>query len=324
MMELFESPGGTATPRSGDPDAAAGDAAGAVAGAAEWCERVRRPAGGRPGRTLGFVPTMGALHQGHLELVRRAVAENDVCCVSVFVNPLQFNDPSDFEHYPRDLARDAELLELEGCAMAFSGTLAGFFPGELDPGTGGLPASRLRDPGPAALGLEGEMRPGHFAGVATIVERLFSVVRPDRAYFGHKDFQQTLVVRDLASATAGPRIVVCPTSREASGLARSSRNELLTDKERERAVVLPAALRAARAAWDSGERRPGRLRDALLAALGEADITVEYAELRDPEHWTADVPDGPLERAVALIAARVGEVRLIDNARLDDPSGCPA
>ncbi|TDJ67977.1 MAG: 2-amino-4-hydroxy-6-hydroxymethyldihydropteridine diphosphokinase, partial [Planctomycetota bacterium] len=151
--------------------------------AREWCAAQRSAQ-----RSIGFVPTMGALHEGHLTLVRRAVLENDVACVSVFVNPLQFDDARDLERYPRDFERDAAKLAGVDCAMVFTGTLAQFFPGELD-ARGALPPERVLDPGPRAEGLEGEHRPGHFAGVATIVDRLFDVVAPDRAYFGRKDFQ---------------------------------------------------------------------------------------------------------------------------------------
>ncbi len=275
--------------------------------AREWCA-------GRTG--LGFVPTMGALHEGHLELVRRAVRENDAACASVFVNPLQFGEAQDFERYPRDFARDARLLDSAGCAMVFTGTLAGFFPGELD-ARGTLPQDRRLDPGPSAEGLEGEHRPGHFAGVATIVARLFEIVRPARAYFGAKDFQQTLVVKDLVRRFGGPEIIVCPTSRESSGLARSSRNERLSPAERERATALVRALREARDAWRAGVRDAARLGAVMRASLDREGIAVEYAQVRDPEAWSADEPTGPLRRAVALLAARVGPVRLIDNLRLD-------
>ncbi|MBK7874795.1 MAG: pantoate--beta-alanine ligase [Planctomycetes bacterium] len=284
------------------------------AAARRWCADWRAR-----GRTLGFVPTMGALHDGHLSLVERALDENDAACVSVFVNPLQFNEQRDFERYPRDLGADAQLLEGAGCTMLFTGTLAGFFPGELDARGELLPAA-WREPGPSATGLEGDLRPGHFRGVATIVERLFDVVRPDRAYFGHKDFQQTLVVKDLARALGYPAIVVCPTAREASGLARSSRNELLLPADRERAAVLSRALFAARDAWCAGERRPARLSAAMRTVLADGPATLEYAEIRDPERWTRDEPVGPIERAVALVAARLGGVRLIDNLRLDEPA----
>ncbi len=276
-----------------------------------WCATARAA-----GRTIGFVPTMGALHEGHLELVRRAASENDAAVVSVFVNPLQFNDPADFARYPRDFAGDVRLLASAGCAMAFTGTLEGFFPGELD-AAGGLPAGRLLDPGAFAEGLEGAFRPGHFAGVATIVDRLFDIVAPTRAYFGEKDYQQSLVVRDLARRRGGPPVVVCTTEREPGGLARSSRNQLLRPDERERARALSRALLAARAQWAAGVRDADRLRAVMLDVLTRAEIEVEYAALRDPERWTAAEPRGELARAQGLIAARVGKVRLIDTLRLD-------
>lgn len=285
------------------------------AAARAWCasERAR-------GRALGFVPTMGALHDGHLALVRRARAENDRVCVSVFVNPLQFNERRDFERYPRDFDRDVELLGGAGCDAVFTGTLAQFFPGDVA-SDGTLAPRAWREPGPSAQGLEGDLRPGHFRGVATIVARLFDIVRPTRAYFGAKDYQQTLVVRELARELGEPEIVVCPTEREASGLARSSRNELLAPADRERARVLYAALRAVRADWQAGERDPARLAQRLAAELAHADVEVEYAELRDPEAWTRAAPTARLPRAVALLAVRLGGVRLIDNLRLDEPAG---
>jgi pantoate--beta-alanine ligase len=257
---------------------------------------------------------MGALHEGHLSLVRRARSENELVCVSVFVNPLQFNDAKDFERYPRDFEGDARAVGEAGCELVFSGTLANFFPE-----SGGARESIVAAPaGPAGLGLEGAFRPGHFDGVATIVERLFEIVRPTRAYFGAKDFQQTLVVRDVARRLGYPQIVVCPTSREVSGLARSSRNALLAPEDRERAPRIYAALCAARAAWrERGVRAPSELRAVMLRALDGSGLEPEYAQVRDPERWTADEPSFELERAVALIAARAGAVRLIDNLRLD-------
>jgi pantoate--beta-alanine ligase len=267
------------------------------------------------GRSIGFVPTMGALHQGHVALVRRAVADNDVACASIFVNPLQFNDPGDLERYPRDQEGDVRRLDRAGCAMVFFGTLAGFFPDIADPAN-----IELEDPGPCAAGLEGEFRPGHLAGVRTIVERLFRTIGDCRAYFGEKDFQQTLVVRDLARRLGFPEIVVCPTVREPSGLAMSSRNTRLGDDERERAVVLFQALVAARRAWRSGERDPVRLGEIMRSIVEPvAGVELEYAAVRDPDHWTAGEPPAPLARARALIAARVGPVRLIDNLSLDEP-----
>ena len=280
--------------------------------ARRWCGEVR--AGGR---RLGFVPTMGALHAGHLALVRSALEQNDEACVSVFVNPLQFGERRDFDRYPRDFDRDVRLLEEAGCSMVFTGTLAQFFP-EEPAAADAFPKAALRDPGPCALGLEGDRRPGHFAGVATIVGRLFEIVRPDRAYFGQKDYQQTLVVRDLARAMGYPLIVVRPTVRESSGLAMSSRNELLSPEERRTATVLSRSLESARAAWSRGVRDAGSLSAAMSSALADAPVEVEYATVRDPRAWTRGDPVGRLKRAVALVAARVGPVRLIDNEILGD------
>ncbi|MFQ5994505.1 MAG: pantoate--beta-alanine ligase [Acidiferrobacterales bacterium] len=272
-----------------------------------WCTEQREA-----GRTIGFVPTMGALHEGHLALVRRSVAENDATCVSIFVNPLQFNDPKDLASYPRDYGRDVELLGQAGCDMVFTGTLEQFFPEVQD-----VHQISKRRPGPGAQGVEGKGRPGHFAGVATICERLFNTVGPGRAYFGEKDFQQTLVIKHLARELGYPEIVVCTTAREPSGLAWSSRNFLLNDAERGRAACLARALFAARAAWRDGEHDTAQLRDIMLRELERGGVDIEYAELRDPEAWTADRPTGSLQRAQALVAAQVGAVRLIDNLRLD-------
>lgn len=275
--------------------------------AQRWCAELAEQ-----GRRIGFVPTMGALHEGHLALVRRAGEVSDAVVVSVFVNPLQFDDPLDLERYPRDLDRDARLLEEAGAAMVFTGTLEQFFPGAVGP-LGELASDQWVDPGPAARGLEGSCRPGHFRGVATIVDRLFEICRPAVAIFGQKDFQQTLVVRDLARRRGGPAIEVAPTVREPSGLARSSRNELLSASDRRRAAALFRALRAGEGAWREGARRPDELRAPMRAVLDQAEIVPEYLELRDPEAWSEHEPAGPLERAIALVAARVGGVRLIDN-----------
>jgi pantoate--beta-alanine ligase len=282
--------------------------------AAAWCARAR--AGGR---RLGLVPTMGALHAGHLALVRAAAAESDLVVASVFVNPLQFDDPEDFARYPRDFERDARLLGEAGCALAFTGTLAGFFP------ESGGARERIpwRDPGPSAAGLEGDVRAGHFAGVATIVARLFELVRPHVACFGAKDFQQTLVVRELARALGGPEIRVCATVREAGGLALSSRNERLSAPGRARAAGVYRALQDTRAAWrERGLRSRSALGEVLARGLRGGGLEVEYADVRDPAQWLSQ-RDGPLERARAFAAVRLEGVRLIDNLSLDGPDGTP-
>jgi pantoate--beta-alanine ligase len=285
------------------------------AAAQAWCEDARSR-----GHDLGFVPTMGALHEGHLSLIRRSAQENARTVVSVFVNPLQFDEAADFESYPQDLDKDASLAGDAGADLVFSGRLDQFFEGELN-AAGELPTEHLRNPGPAALGLEGEHRQGHFAGVATIVARLFRFAAPSRAYFGAKDYQQSLVVRSCCDDKGRPDVIVCPTLRESSGLAMSSRNKRLNGAEREHALHLVVALRAAHAAWEAGARDAAELEGVLAASLAPAvdtgEIELEYAAIRDPEQWSATRPDGCLTSAVALLAARVGTVRLIDNARLD-------
>ncbi|MEY4775068.1 MAG: hypothetical protein RIT40_2103 [Planctomycetota bacterium] len=272
------------------------------------------------GLRIGFVPTMGALHEGHLDLVRRAARENDLAIVSVFVNPLQFNDPKDYAAYPRTFAEDVRLLATAGCAMAFTGTLAQFFPHELD-AAGKLNAAHQVPPGAAALGLEGAMRPGHFEGVAAIVDRLFETVLPDTAYFGAKDYQQAQVVLGLARRRGGPRVVVCPTVREASGLALSSRNARLSVEDRQRAAQIYQALRAGQAAWNAGVRDADALRSSVLAVLQRTpEFRIEYVAVRDPSQWTAEEPHGAMQQAVCLVALWLSGVRLIDNLRWDAPA----
>jgi pantoate--beta-alanine ligase len=289
----------------------------AVAPAAERCAQLRAA-----GKTLGFVPTMGALHEGHLGLVRRSVAACDATVVSVFVNPLQFDESSDLEGYPRDFEGDAQLLEEAGCDVVFTGTLPEFFPEELNE-EGALNPGSLKDPGPSALGLEGDSRAGHFAGMATIVDRLFEVVSPTHAYFGRKDYQQALIVQELAQRRGEPIVEVCPTCREKDGLARSSRNKSLLEGERRDALVLSRALAACDGAWRDGERDAETLRQILSAPLEEmSGVRLDYAALREREAWSAEHPVGDLAAGVALIAARVGAVRLIDNLILGEGDSC--
>jgi pantoate--beta-alanine ligase len=284
-----------------------------VGAAREWCRAVRAE-----GRSLGFVATMGALHEGHLALVRRALAENDAVCVSVFVNPLQFDEAGDLANYPRDFAGDAALLAQARVDMVFQGTLEQFFEGQLD-GEGSLQSQYILDPGPCAVGLEGAYREGHFAGVATIVARLFEVIEPERAYFGQKDYQQARVVMDLARKLGRPAVVVCPTVREASGLALSSRNERLSRDQRAKAAGLSRALFATAEAWRAGERGVAALGAVLRSGLEPTGLEIEYAALRSLEKWTHEEPTGDLQAGVALVAARVGPVRLIDSFILSDP-----
>ncbi|WP_419186467.1 pantoate--beta-alanine ligase [Rohdeia mirabilis] len=282
--------------------------------AAERCRTVRDTS---PSTRIGFVPTMGALHEGHLALVRRAAAENDLVVVSIFVNPLQFDDARDLAAYHRDFDGDCALLEGAGAHIAFTGGLDEFFPEYDLYGPSGTDVIEAVDPGPAArAGLEGDVRPGHFEGVATIVRRLFDLVRPHVAYFGAKDWQQTLVVRHVAGS-GEPSIVVVPTDREASGLARSSRNARLSPAQREHAAVVHRALLAAREAFAGGERDPVALEGRMRAVLDREDGTeIEYAALRDAR--TLATFDGPVpdDGARALVAVRLAGVRLIDNLGL--------
>lgn len=287
--------------------------------ATRWCAQ-RRGLGQR----VGYVPTMGALHSGHLSLVARAVRENDVACVSIFVNPLQFHQQADLQSYPRDIAQDIALLDGVGCAMVYTGTLAQFFPEVAD-----VRAIQSKDAGTAGRGLEGLYRPGHLQGVYTIVERLFRTVGACTAYFGEKDFQQTVVIAELARGFDGVKVAICPTVREPSGLAMSSRNQLLDATEQRIAARLYQCLLAAREAWRKGIRTAAELEAVMRGAIdtgaengaengaGDCAIRVEYAAVRDPVNWSEHSPVGELRQGRALVAAYVGSVRLIDTISLD-------
>ncbi len=257
------------------------------------------------GRTIGLVPTMGALHDGHLSLVRRARADGRVVVMSVFVNPTQFDAAADLAAYPRDPGTDAELAEQGGVDVLFAPAVSEVYPDGF--------ATTVTVTG-VSDGLCGEHRgPAHFAGVATVVTKLLNMVAPDAAYFGQKDAQQAAVIRRLVRDLDIPvRIEVCPTVREADGLAMSSRNSLLRPAERRRAAGLHRALRAAEEAAAGGERDPRALARVARRMLAEHEIEPEYVELVSPETMApADGLDGPVLLAVA---ARVGRARLIDNA----------
>ncbi len=273
----------------------------------------------RDGLSIGYVPTMGALHEGHLSLVRNAAENNDVCCASIFVNPLQFNDPGDLAEYPANPDRDYLLLDQANCDMVYTGSLRQFFPDSPD-----MDAIPLLDAGNAASGLEGDWRPGHLEGVATIVDRLFRTVGDCSAYFGEKDFQQTLVVRNLAKNLVREdrkiKIIVHPTVREPSGLALSSRNQHLSQRQKTIAPKLYEALCTARDAWQNGVRDPARLEKAMHRILQHPEIRPEYATIRDGARWSRQTPSTGIESPRALIAAWLGEVRLIDNLFLGKDS----
>jgi pantoate--beta-alanine ligase len=262
----------------------------------------------REGRTVGFVPTMGALHAGHLSLLQRARAENDVVVASIFVNPLQFGPSDDFARYPRDLEADAALAAGEGVDHLFAPDVAEMYPR-------GSIATRV-DVGPIGDIGEGAWRPGFFTGVATVCCKLFHIVGPDRAYFGQKDAQQLAVIRQLVADLDLPlEIVGCPTVREHDGLALSSRNAYLDPEARRAAPALPAALLAARDAAAAGEESAAEFRWIVEACLeAEPGVRLQYVDLFDPATFSArERLDG---RGVLAAAAYVGGTRLIDNVEL--------
>ena len=257
----------------------------------------------RQGKRIGVVPTMGALHEGHLSLVR-AAARNDVVIVTLFVNPLQFGPREDFARYPKNLRRDAALVRAAGADLLFAPSAAQMYPPGFQTSV---------DPGPLATVWEGRTRPGHFTGVATVVTLLFQATLPTHAYFGQKDYQQTLVIRQLVSDLKFPvRIHVLPTVREPDGLAMSSRNAYLSRSERRQATVVYEGLRAARARIRSGERRAAPIISAMRQQLRrQPDVRVDYVALTDAR--TLQPLTRLRGRVAILIAAWVGATRLIDN-----------
>ena len=259
----------------------------------------------RSGR-VGFVPTMGALHEGHLALMRRAAAECDVTAVSIFVNPTQFGPSDDYRAYPRKETEDVARCERAGVTMVFIPPLEEIYPD----------GDQTRVvPGPIAERLEGAARPGHFTGVSTVVAKLFAIVRPDAAYFGQKDFQQLRVVQVLTrDLRFGIRIVGCPIVREPDGLAMSSRNAYLSADERRSAVALSRGLFAARDLWSAGERDPAVLRERVASVVLVPGIALEYVSVADP--YSLEELRGPSGKMVVSVAARVGKARLIDNVLL--------
>ncbi len=260
-----------------------------------------------PGQSVGLVPTMGALHEGHLSLIRRAAAENDQVIVSVFVNPTQFNDPADLARYPRSLDSDTEMAAAAGATLIYAPAVEEIYPAGF--------ATSVHVSGVTDL-WEGESRPGHFDGVATVVSILLNQVRPDRAYFGDKDFQQLAMIRRLHGDLALPgEIVACPIVREADGLAMSSRNVRLGEHERELAPSLYQALTAMREAAMSGETTALKL--AILGAVlvrRSPEIELEYLQIVDP--LTLEPVEEVVPGSRAIVAALVGGVRLIDNLEL--------
>jgi pantoate--beta-alanine ligase len=261
----------------------------------------------KSGRTIAFVPTMGALHDGHLSLVREAQRRSDTVVVSIFVNPIQFNSPSDFEKYPRDDARDARLLEVAGVHVLFLPAAEEIYPPRFQTRVEVTEVSRP---------LCGAHRPGHFVGVTTVVAKLFLAVKPHLALFGRKDYQQLQVVRQMVrDLNFDIEIVGAETVREEDGLAMSSRNVRLSPEEREKARSVPRGIESAQRAAAAGEGAPAALVAEFTAVAELAGGRVEYAEIRDPE--TLEELDRLDTRALLAVAVWFGDVRLIDNAILE-------
>lgn len=259
------------------------------------------------GKTIGLVPTMGALHEGHASLVRRAVVENDVVVVSDFVNPTQFNDPNDLLKYPRTLDADCELLEREGAKIVFAPSVDEMYP---------EPDTRQFSYAPLDTVMEGKYRPGHFNGVCQIVSKLFMIVGPDRAYFGEKDFQQLAIIREMVKSLEMPvQIVGCPIVREFDGLALSSRNARLSDMERKQALNISKTL------FDSVKFAENHTvvetQQMVENAIRNADgLELEYFEIVDGNTLQKITTWEDTNYAVGCITVFCGDVRLIDNIKL--------
>lgn len=261
--------------------------------------------GGRAGRTIGLVPTMGALHEGHVSLIRRARHECDYVVVSIFVNPTQFGPSEDFSAYPRTLVEDAEKCRMADVDLILAPSKAEMYPPDFD--------AWVEVSGFLTETLEGEFRPGHFRGVTTVCAKLFNITQPTRAYFGMKDYQQLKVIQKMVADLNMPlEIVPCETVREPDGLAMSSRNAYLDPDQRQAALILSRALAAAKSAYDSGERKAATIQAAAEDIItSEPSAQPDYVAVRDAETLE---PIESLDRpAVALLAVRVGSTRLIDN-----------
>ena len=263
----------------------------------------------KAGKKIGFVPTMGALHEGHASLVRRAVAENETVVVSVFVNPTQFNDKNDLLKYPRTLEADCELLEKEGTAYVFAPSVEEIYP---------EPDTRQFSYAPLDTVMEGKFRPGHFNGVCQVVSKLFMMVEPDVAYFGEKDFQQLAIIREMVKQMNFPlQIVGCPIVREADGLALSSRNARLSDEQRKQALEISQTLFKSQeyAASHSLAETQQFVEESIAAAEG---LELEYFEIVDGMTLQKIASWDDTDYIVGCITVFCGEVRLIDNIKYKD------
>ncbi|MCS7301981.1 MAG: pantoate--beta-alanine ligase [Candidatus Kapabacteria bacterium] len=280
----------------------------AIAQMQQWSEAMRTQ-----GNTIGLVPTMGFLHEGHCALIKTAAQECSVVITTVFVNPLQFGPSEDFARYPRDLERDIQLATQAGATVVFAPTVEHMYPAGY---------AAMIDPGPIAEKFEGIFRPGHFRGVATVVAKLFNITKPHVAYFGQKDYQQTLVISQLIrDLNFDIRMRVLPTVRQDDGLALSSRNVYLSPQERQQATILYRALQEAEYAIRQGERRRETINTLLRHTIeaGCPEIKIEYAAaataetLEEPEFFASG------SRVVLLLAVRLGTARLIDNSLVEVP-----
>lgn len=258
------------------------------------------------GKKVGLVPTMGALHAGHISLVKCCVAENDICVVSDFVNPTQFNDKHDLETYPRTLDADCALLEPVGCDYVFAPSVAEMYP---------EPDTRVFNLGPVAEVMEGPRRPGHFNGVAQVVSKLFYIVEPDNAYFGEKDFQQIAVIREMVRQLNLPvHIVDCPIQREADGLALSSRNTRLTPEQRQKAPVIARTLKESTTFVPA--KSVQEVIDYVVNTINQVpEMEVEYFEIVDGNTMQPIQNWSDTTYPVGCITVYCGEVRLIDNIK---------
>ena len=261
-------------------------------------------------RPLGLVPTMGYLHEGHLSLVRRCRADNTTAVVSIFVNPTQFGPHEDLTTYPRDTEGDLAKLSAEGIDLVFAPAASEIYPTGFDTSI---------DVGDIARKSEGEHRPGHFLGVATVVCKLLTIVRPDNVYFGQKDAQQCLVVKRMnADLNLGANVVVMPTIRDPDGLALSSRNAYLTPSQRESALSLYESLKLAERLYSDGVHEAGAIRRKMLNILeGIPGASVDYVSIADADTLAELDSINPARPTLVSLAVRIGSVRLIDNLTLD-------
>lgn len=264
----------------------------------------------KKGGDIGFVPTMGALHQGHISLIDASKKENAVIVCSIFVNPTQFNDPKDFEKYPNTIERDIEMLETAGCDVLFLPSVKEIYPD-------GITHKQKYDLGYLETLLEGKYRPGHFQGVCMVVNRLLNIVQPDNLYLGQKDYQQCMVITrlvEIIGQSAKIKVNICPTLREADGLAMSSRNMRLTESERKTASIIYNCLRQIKKDLRPGDTEP--IKQKAIAVLSKSGFKPDYVEIADAHTLSLIHEWDGKQQLVVLIAAFLNEIRLIDNMLL--------